>query len=70
MLPIRKKFVTDESMKPVAVLIDYEDWQKIEQLLAASQITEKEDFNIAKYAGIIKLTEDPLQYQHRIRDEW
>ncbi len=33
MLLIKKKLVTDEAMRPVAVLIDYEDWQKIEQLL-------------------------------------
>ena len=70
MLPFRKKIVTDESMRPVAVLIDYEDWQKIEQILEASQQLEKEKFNIAKYAGVIKLTEDPLEYQQRVRDEW
>ncbi|MCL1466680.1 hypothetical protein [Argonema galeatum] len=70
MLPFRKKIVTDESMRPVAVLIDYEDWQKIEQLLEASQVLEKEEFNISKYAGVIKLTEDPLQYQQQMRDEW
>ncbi|MCL1474394.1 hypothetical protein [Argonema antarcticum] len=70
MLPFRKKIVTDESMRPVAVLIDYEDWQKIEQLLEACKVVQKEEFNIAKYAGVIKLTEDPLKYQQRIRDEW
>ena len=70
MLPFRKRIVTDESMRPVAVLIDYEDWRKIEQLLEASQLLEKEEFNIAKYAGVIKLTEDPLQYQQRVREEW
>ncbi len=32
MLPINKKIVTDESMRPVAVLIDYQDWQKIEKI--------------------------------------
>lgn len=33
MLPIKKQIVTDEAMRPVAVLIDYQDWQKIEKLL-------------------------------------
>ncbi len=70
MLRFRKKNVTDETMQPVAVLIDYEDWQKIEQILEAAQILPKEEFNIAKYAGVINLTEDPLQYQQRVRDEW
>lgn len=27
----KKKIVTDEAMRPVAVLIDYEDWQEIEK---------------------------------------
>lgn len=68
MLPFKKKIVTDESMRPVAVLIDYQDWQKIEQLLEAYQL--KAEFNFNKYAGVIKLTEDPLQYQQKTRDEW
>ncbi len=68
MLPFKKKIVTDESMCPVAVLIDYQDWQKIEQLLEAYQ--SKAELNLNKYAGVIKLTEDPLQYQQKIRDEW
>lgn len=33
MLKIEKQFVTDEAMQPVAVIISYQDWQKIEQLL-------------------------------------
>lgn len=60
MLPVRKKIVSDEAMRPVAVLIDYEDWQRIERLLDAHQFLEKEELNIAKYAGVIKLSQDPL----------
>ncbi|MBR8837577.1 MAG: hypothetical protein DSM106950_27110 [Stigonema ocellatum SAG 48.90 = DSM 106950] len=70
MLPFSKKIVTDEAMRPVAVLIDYQDWQKIEQILEVHQLQQKEELNINKYAGIIKLTQDPLQYQQQIRDEW
>ncbi|MDY7012036.1 MAG: hypothetical protein SVX43_00315 [Cyanobacteriota bacterium] len=33
MLKIEKQFVTDETMQPVAVIISYQDWQKIEHLL-------------------------------------
>lgn len=66
MLPFKKKIVTDEAMRPVAVLIDYQDWQQIEQLLENYQ--GQEDIN--QYAGTIKLTEDPLDYQQQIRDEW
>jgi hypothetical protein len=69
MLPINKKIVTDETMRPVAVLIDYQDWQKIEKILNAYQL-QQANFDINKYAGVIKLTQDALEYQQRIRDEW
>ncbi len=70
MLHFKKKIVTDESMRPVAVLIDYQDWQKIEQLLEAYELQEKENVNLSKYAGVINLTVDPLEYQQQVRDEW
>jgi hypothetical protein len=34
MLSIKKQIVTDEASKPVAVVINYHDWQRIEALLA------------------------------------
>ncbi|TAD95576.1 MAG: hypothetical protein EAZ96_26690 [Oscillatoriales cyanobacterium] len=68
-LPVKKKLVTDEAMRPVAVLIDYEDWQKIEQLLETLIIQKTEKSNLAKYAGAIKLTEYLLEYQKQIREE-
>ena len=40
-------------MRPVAVLIDYQDWQKIEQILEAHQLQQKEEFNINNYAGVM-----------------
>lgn len=63
MLPVNKKIVTDEAMRPVAVLIDYQDWQKIEQILKAYELQEQINFDLNKYAGVIKLTQDPLEYQ-------
>ncbi|MDB9320725.1 hypothetical protein [Nodularia spumigena] len=70
MLPFKKKIVTDEAMHPVAVLIDYQDWQQIEKILAAYQLLQKEEFNLNQYTGAIKLNQDPLEYQQQIRDEW
>ncbi|MEG3861377.1 hypothetical protein [Microcoleus sp. herbarium12] len=69
MLPVKKKLVTDEAMRPVAVLIDYEDWQKIEQLLETLIIQKTEKSNLAKHSGAIKLTEYLLEYQKQIREE-
>ena len=70
MLPFKKKIVTDEAMRPVAVLIDYQDWQQIEKILEAHQSQQKQEFNLNQYAGVIQLTQDPLKYQQQIRDEW
>ncbi|MEH1873309.1 hypothetical protein [Nostoc sp.] len=69
MLPFKKKIVTDEAMHPVAVLIDYQDWQQIEKILEVHQSQQKQDFNLNQYAGVIQLTQDPLEYQQQTRDE-
>ncbi|MBD1867308.1 hypothetical protein H6F95_08355 [Cyanobacteria bacterium FACHB-471] len=69
MKPIRKQIVTDEAMRPVAVLIDYEDWQAIEKILKTHQQQDTTSA-LATYAGVIQLTVDPLDYQQQIRDEW
>jgi hypothetical protein len=68
MLIVNKKIVTDEAMRPVAVLIDYQDWQRIEQILNAYQ-SQQANFDLNKYAGVIKLTQEPLKYQQQSRDE-
>lgn len=70
MLPFQKKIVTDEAMRPVAVLIDYQDWEKIEKILEAYLLQAKDEFSLNKYAGVVKLNVDPLEYQQQIRDEW
>ena len=67
MRAIRKKVVTDESNRPIAVQIAYEDWLEIERLLK-SPMRGAEPLH--EYAGTIHLGEDPLQYQTRIRGEW
>lgn len=69
MLPFKKKIVTDEAMRPVAVLIDYQDWQQIEKILEAHLSQQKQEFNLNQYAGVIQLTQEPLEYQQQIRDE-
>uniref|UniRef100_A0A832M2Q3 Uncharacterized protein n=1 Tax=Oscillatoriales cyanobacterium SpSt-402 TaxID=2282168 RepID=A0A832M2Q3_9CYAN len=69
MKPIKKQIVTDESMRPVAVLIDYQDWQTIEKILETYQ-AQNTTSTLSEYAGVIQLTVDPLDYQQQIRDEW
>jgi hypothetical protein len=69
MQPIKKQIVTDESMRPVAVLIDYEDWQAIEKILETHQ-QQTTVPSLAPFAGVIQLSIDPLEYQQQIREEW
>jgi hypothetical protein len=70
MQPINKKIVTDEAMRPVAVLIDYQDWQRIEKILQIYQSEQQSNIDLNQFAGTINLTQDPLEYQRQIRNEW
>jgi hypothetical protein len=65
---IRKKTVTDEAKQPIAVQLEYTDWLKIERALNLSQ--EEEVTDLSRYCGVISLTEEPLAYQARVRNEW
>jgi hypothetical protein len=69
MIHIKRQIVTDESMQPVAVLIDYADWEKIERFLEG-KTAEIPNGSLEKYGGILELSEDPLEYQQRVRREW
>ncbi|HUG13492.1 MAG TPA: hypothetical protein VMM78_00625 [Thermomicrobiales bacterium] len=69
MIVVRKKIVTDENHQPVAVQIEYEDWLEIERLLGV-QPGKKRLTDLSEFEGFLTLTEDPLEYQRRIRDEW
>jgi hypothetical protein len=66
---IKKKILTDSSERPIAVQIDYSDWLEIERSLKL-QSHETLDTDLSRYEGTITLTEDPLEYQLRIRQEW
>jgi hypothetical protein len=66
---IQKKLVTDENHKPVAVQIDYDDWLEIERQLGLNN-DEQPATDLSEFRGFLTLTEDPVEYQRRIRDEW
>jgi hypothetical protein len=69
---IRKQIVTDEQNRPVAVQIEYSDWQEVERLLGlvSNGAPQGAAGDINALAGTIELSEDPSKYQRRIRDEW
>ena len=66
---IRKRIVTDEHNQPVAVQIDYEDWLEIERRLGAAE-NGGAPASIDRFSGVLRLSEDPLEYQRRTRGEW
>lgn len=69
MLKIRKKILTDKAKRPVAVEIDYSDWLEIERSLDLRS-GETRNTDLSAYEGVVTLTEDPVQYQSRLRQEW
>ena len=69
MLTIHKKVLLDEAMNPVAVQIDYADWVEIARRL---EIEPKsgESTALQRFEGAISLTQDPMAFQTRMREEW
>ncbi len=65
---INKKFLTDENNKPVAVLIDYQDWLVIEKQLELSP--EERIARINALAGSVKFPMEGLEFQQMMRAEW
>ena len=66
---IHKQLVTDEKGRPVGVLIPYEEWLRIEQQLGSAVAVEG-GVPLRRHEGMIHLSEDPVAYQRRLRDEW
>lgn len=66
---IHKKVLLDEAMNTVAVQIDYADWVEIAQRLGIDQ-QAGDSAALGQYEGAIALTEDPMTFQVRMREEW
>jgi len=69
MRKIKIKILLDQTSRPIAVEIEYSDWLEIERSLNLIDNTPR-NTDLFAYEGTIKLTEDPLEYQSRIRQEW
>ena len=69
MSTIHKQLVTDEEWRPVGVLIPYEEWLRIEQQLGSAAGANGIE-QLRRHEGTIRLSEDPVAYQRRLRDEW
>ena len=69
MSTIHKQLVTDEEGRPVGVFIPYEEWLRIEQQLSGAASAHGVE-QLRHHEGVIRLSEDPVAYQRRLRDEW
>jgi hypothetical protein len=69
MLNLRKRIVTDETNRPVAVQIDYADWCKIEEALGGT-VMAKSPTDLARHMGKLDWPVDGLEYQQRVRSAW
>ncbi|MGB6431351.1 MAG: hypothetical protein WBF06_12265 [Candidatus Acidiferrales bacterium] len=69
MRKIKKRILTDKAERPVAVQIEYADWLEIERSLNLHG-DDARNTNLSAHEGVIVLTEEPLGYQSRLRQEW
>jgi len=69
MREVRKRIVTDEANRPVAVQIDYEDWLDIVRALNLSD-GNKPPSDLSRFVCTVDWGEDGVAYQRRVREEW
>lgn len=82
MHPIRKKIIADESMRPIAVQIDYADWLEVERLLGlqdsgnrlagpngVTRSAPRQPSDPNRLAGTLTLRIDPVAYQRGERED-
>jgi hypothetical protein len=69
MTVIHKRILVDESQRPIAVQVDYDDWLEIERQLHINAEPQGET-DLSEFSGVLSLPDDPLEYQRRMREEW
>lgn len=69
MKEIRKRILTDEHERPIAVQIEYADWVEIERALSFHPEKQTET-DLARHAGRVCWPVDGMEYQRQVRGEW
>lgn len=70
MQEIHKQILTDEAGRPIAIQIAYHDWLEIEHQLGILPRNAPPVTDLMAFSGKLNGGEEPLTYQHRIREEW
>ncbi len=71
--PVRIRTVTDSTGTPVAVQVDYADWQRMEPVLKENGLLETGVPSLEELAASARpywQGGDGLEFQLRIRSEW
>lgn len=69
MIAVKKQFLYDDQQKPVKVLMDYDEWLKIESLLGGREL-EANGHLLNEFAGKIDFRGNPVEIQRAMRAEW
>ncbi|MFY9234321.1 MAG: hypothetical protein WAO58_07660 [Fimbriimonadaceae bacterium] len=68
---VNKRIIFDDKQKPVEVVIAFDEWLKIEELLEnGSKLKAASMADLMRFSGTVKSFGDGLEYQHQIRSEW
>lgn len=68
---VNMRIIFDDKQKPVEVVIAFEEWLKIEELLEnGSQPKASSTADLMRFSGTVKSFGDGLEYQRQIRSEW
>ena len=69
MLNIRKRILTDDTNRPIAVQIEYADWCKIEEALGGNE-PPRPPTDLSRHIGKLNWPVDGLEYQRQVRSDW
>jgi hypothetical protein len=69
MFSVKKQFLYDENQHPVKVLIDYEEWLRIESALGETEVHSNGHL-LNEFAGKIDFGGQPMEVQQQMRSEW
>lgn len=67
MLAVQHQLVLDEESRPIAVIIPFREWVKLQETLPAPP---EPLVDLNEFAGCLSLGEEPVAFQRRLRDEW
>lgn len=69
MTTFKKRFLYDDHQHPVMVLLDYDEWLKVEAALGNNE-AEANGHSLNRFVGKIDFGGDAVEIQKAMRSEW